>query len=159
MLPGTQATLDQLRNAVWFSKVGVRDTEAAIVLRSWPEAMASCASAEWSNLLLEASNSYFERLAERTAEIHQKWNPTIERLKVVTSPFVREKVRRVAEENKLPKVFEDTVQWDILHLCMECEFADIYPVGFYASQAYWYVNGHFPCGWEGEFPKGKLIVY
>ena len=51
------------------------------------------------------------------------------------------------------------VQWDILHVCMEAEYADVYPPGFYASQAYWYVKGHFPCGWQGEFPNGKLIVY
>jgi len=52
------------------------------------------------------------------------------------------------------------VQWEILGVCMEAEYADVYPPGFYASQAYWYVKGHFPCGWEGgEFPKGKLIIY
>ena len=62
-------------------------------------------------------------------------------------------------ENNLPKVFEDTVQWDILGVCMEAEYADIFQPGFYASQAYWYINGHFPCGWEGKFPNGKLIVY
>ena len=42
---------------------------------------------------------------------------------------------------------------------MEAEFADVYPPGFYASQAYWYVKGHFPCGWQGEFPNGTLIIY
>jgi hypothetical protein len=56
-------------------------------------------------------------------------------------------------------VFENMVQWDILHVCMEAEYADVYPPGFYASQAYWYVKGHYPCGWQGEFPKGKLIIY
>jgi len=49
---------------------------------------------------------------------------------------VRGKIRRVMEESKLPKVFEDTVQGDILHLCLESEFADICQPGFYASQAY-----------------------
>ncbi len=37
--------------------------------------------------------------------------------------------------------------------------ADVYPPGFYASQAYWYASGHFPCGWRGKVPQGKLIVY
>jgi len=66
---------------------------------------------------------------------------------------------KVAVANKLPKSFEDTVQWDILHLAIESEYSDIFPPGFYASQAYWYLKGHFPCGWEGNFPKGKLVVY
>src|SRR5262249_31632568 len=59
----------------------------------------------------------------------------------------------------LPKVFGNTVRWDILHLCMEAEFADVYPPGYYASQAYWYAHGHFPCGWRGEFSSGTLIVF
>ena len=80
-------------------------------------------------------------------------------LKPVTQALVREKTKRVIEENDLPKVFLDTVDWDILHLCMEAEYADVYPPGFFASQAFWYVKGHFPCGWKGEFPKGKLVIY
>jgi len=65
----------------------------------------------------------------------------------------------VVRENDLPKAFEDTVQWDIIHLCMEAEYADVYPPGFYASQGYWYAKGHFPCGWQGEFPLGTRIIY
>jgi hypothetical protein len=64
-----------------------------------------------------------------------------------------------AYEEARPRTFEDAVQWDILNVCMEAEYADIYPPGFYASQAYWYVKGHFPCGWQGNFPEGKLIMY
>jgi hypothetical protein len=22
-----------------------------------------------------------------------------------------------------------------------------------------YESGHFPCGWQGEWPQGKLLVY
>lgn len=63
-------------------------------------------------------------------------------------------------EQGLPKIFLDMVDWDILHLCMEAEYAEVYPPGFYASQAYWYMQGHFPCGWQGPFPKGgKLVIY
>jgi hypothetical protein len=59
----------------------------------------------------------------------------------------------------VPGAFVDTVDWDILHVCMEAEYADVYPPGFFASQAFWYVQGHFPCGWEGEFPAGRLVLY
>jgi hypothetical protein len=80
-------------------------------------------------------------------------------LKKTTFPFVRRKIQIVVRENDLPKAFEDTVQWDIIHLCMEAEYADVYPPGFYASQGYWYAKGHFPCGWQGEFPLGTRIIY
>lgn len=159
MHPRTLETLAELEKTTWFSAVGVVDTDAAIVLSSWPEAMQHCSSSQWENLLLEASNQYCQRLVERSKERFARWNEIIAEIKPVTMPLVRERIREVRSTHRLPQVFEDTVQWDVLHLCMEAEYADVYPPGFYASQAYWYAKGHFPCGWHGQFPEGMLIVY
>ena len=46
MRPNTIATLDALHGKEWFRAVGVRDTDAADVLSSWDEAIASCGSAD-----------------------------------------------------------------------------------------------------------------
>jgi hypothetical protein len=155
----TQATLDQLRQVTWFRSVGIRDTENALVVSSWYEAVEHCNAPEWEDLCLEAANQYCERLVERSPDRFQKWNDIVDEVKPVTQALVREKCGEIIRENDLPKSFLDTVDWDILHLCMEGEFADIFPPGFYASQAYWYRSGHFPCGWRGEFPNGTRIVY
>jgi hypothetical protein len=157
--PRTQATFAELEQAEWFAAVGVKDTSTAIVLSSWREAVAHCGSTTWQDTILEARNQYCERLAERSQARFNQWNEIVVPLKALTMPLVVRKTADVCSRHQLPKVFVDTVQWDILHVCMEAEYADVYPPGFYASQAYWYVKGHFPCGWQGEFPKGKLIVY
>lgn len=159
MHPRTIATLDRLEHACWFTSVGVVDTTAAIVLSTWTEAIQHCSSLEWENLCLEAANQFRERLLERANERFGKWNGLVVEIKQTTEAFVRRKIEAVIQEYDLPKVFEDTVQWDVLHVCMEAEYADVFPPGFYASQAFWYVKGHFPCGWDGDFPKGKLILY
>jgi len=157
--PQTIAALEQLDEVEWFTNVGLKDTERAIVLDSWSEAVQYCASVEWEDLLLEASNRYCEKLAEASQERFNHWNDIMREAKGHTEPLVERKIREVAEKNNLPKVFEDTVKWDIVHLAMEAEYADLYPPGFYASQAYWYKVGHFPCGWKGEFPEGTLIIF
>ena len=39
---------------------------------------------------------------------------------------------------------------------------DIFSDGFFRKLAFWYLQGHFPCGWKGkysEFPNGKLVVF
>jgi hypothetical protein len=159
MHPKTLATLEELDGAEWFSRVGLKDTTAAIVLSSWPEAIEHCKSIAWQNICIEASNQYRERLAERSKERYEKWNYVTAELKKVTIPFVRRKTETIVHEHNLPKVFVDMVQWDILGVCMEAEYADIHPPGYYASHAYWYIKGHFPCGWDGNFPNGKLIIY
>lgn len=159
MHPRTIATLEKLEKADWFASVGVKDAATAIVLSSWQEAIEHCSSAEWENLGLEAANQYRTRLLERAQDRYNQWNGLVTQLKPVTEALVRRKIEAVVRENSLPKVFEDTVQWDILHVCMEAEYADIFQPGYYASQAYWYVKGHFPCGWEGVFPNGRIIIY
>jgi hypothetical protein len=130
-----------------------------VALSSWSEAIQRCASIEWENFCLEAANQYRERLIERSAERFRQWNDIVIALKKKTIPFVKRKIEAIVRANGLPPVFESTVQWDILHLCMEAEYADVYPPGFYASQGYWYVRGRFPCGWEGDFPNGRLVIY
>jgi predicted protein tyrosine phosphatase len=156
----TEATLQQLAANDWFRNVGALDTDSATVLQSWEQAIESCSGAEWEELCLEAANQHRARLIERSADSLLRWNDVVEDVKPSVVKLVKEKTYKIVEKNHLPKLFVDTVNWDILHLCMESEFSDIYPPGFYASQAYWYAGGHFPCGWIGPFPNGgRLVIY
>lgn len=163
MHPRTQATLEQLEAAHWFSQVGrmngITQPDKIILLRFWREAIEKCSSVEWENLCLEAQNRFRMRLVERNQERYLQWNDVVDSLKRTTIPFVQRKIEPVVTQHDLPKVIEGTVQWDVLGICLESEFADVYPPGFYASNAYWYSKGHFPCGWQGEFPNGTLILY
>jgi len=157
--PRTIATLAQLEKADWFSKVGVQESDAVIVLLSWEAAIESCGSSKWENLCLEAANQLHERILERSVERFNQWNIIATECRKAVDTLVRGKVKAVVKKHRLPKVFKDTVSWDMIHLCMEAEYAEVFPPAFFASQAYWYVQGHFPCGWKGRFPKGKLVIY
>ena len=159
MHPRTQATLDKLNEVQWFRNIGVCDTSAAEILKSWAEAMESCRSSEWKELRAEAANQYRERLAECCPERLNKWNEIVRAIKPSVEAVVAEKTRVVVEENNLPQDFVNAVRWDILHLCMEAEYFDVYPPAFFTSQAFWYVQGHFPCGWKGKCPEGMLVIY
>jgi hypothetical protein len=160
MQPRTEATLADLQRAHWFENVGVKDTDAADILGSWSEAVASCASPLWEEICTEAQNQYRARLAERNPQFSaSQWNEAVRQLRPVTEKLVESKARDLQQRHSLPQVFVDCVRWDVLGLCLESEFAEVYPPGFFASQGYWYVKGHFPCGWRGPFPKGRLIIY
>lgn len=157
--PRTIATLEDLESAEWFANCGVQDTPSAVVLESWNEAMKHCADVEWENLKLEAANQYWFRLRERSMERSNLWNKVVDVVKPLSTALVEKKARPFAEKHSLPKVFLDNVEWDILHLCMEAEYADVFGASFYASLSYWYSKGHYPCGWEGPFPQGKIVIY
>ena len=111
-------------------------------------------------MCLEAANQYRERLLERSPKAFSTWNDVVDGVKPSAIALVHGKTSEVVSKHGLPDVFIHTVNWDILHLCMEAEFADVFPPGFYASQGYWYERGHFPCGWRGPFPDGgRLVVF
>jgi hypothetical protein len=64
MQPITRVTLQQLDEAAWFSRVGTNDTNVAMVLSSWPEAIETCSSVEWEDLRLDAANQIYARIME-----------------------------------------------------------------------------------------------
>lgn len=159
MHPTTHATLQELDSLDWFHSVGEPDEGAAQVLGSWPEAIKLATSLDWENLRLEAANQYRERLAGVSQRHLNRWNKLVIGVKPTVVKLVERKTFDIASRNPHSKEFVTVVRWDILHLAMECEYAEIMPPGMYTGLSYWYANGHFPCGWEGPFPGGKMIVY
>ena len=83
----------------------------------------------------------------------------IHELRPIVNEFVEEECRNTVVENSLPRSFVQSVSSDMLHACIEAEYSDVYPPGFFASLGYWYCTGRFPCGWKGDFPDGKMIIY
>ena len=91
--------------------------------------------------LVEASD---ENEPERRAHPRGGLASNVSDRNAVRQPEYR--IAAVRQANNLPLEFEDCVQWDILHYCMEHEYCDMLPPGTYRGLAYWYLRGRFPCG-------------
>lgn len=163
MQPGTIATLERLEASDWFTNVGtwrgIEDREKIELVSSWSEAIDHAGSIHWENLRLEAVNQHCQRLLSLSPNRFKQRNDVVRMVKPTAEKLVREKIDGVVSDPDQLKALETVVRWDVVNLCLECEYADVYPPGFYASQAYWYTIGHFPCGWEGDFPEGRLILF
>jgi len=159
MLPRTIATLNRLEKASWFSRVGISEGSCVVVVTSWPQAIELCDTSDWEDLRLEALNQYRECIAHRSKERLELWNDAVREVKKNTKPLVDRKIATVVREHALPEIFKMRVNRDIIGFCMEAEYADVCLPGFFTSIGNWYVNGHFPCGWRGVFPQGKLVIY
>jgi hypothetical protein len=88
-----------------------------------------------------------------------QWDRIREELKPTISALVMEKTSPAVEKTGLPDVVIKRATWDILYMAMEHEFADVVPASFFDAMAAVYLHGHFPCGWEGNWPEGQLLVY
>ena len=158
--PSTILALDELTPIDWFTHVGEKiPHERVIVLSSWTAAVAHCSSDEWEELRLESANRMRAAIHRESEQRFHQWKQILDEVKRATEPLVERKVAPVRAANHLPLEFENCVQWDILHYCMEHEYCDMLPPGTYRGLAYWYLRGRFPCGWDGTPPDGRMIVY
>jgi hypothetical protein len=159
MIPRATAALRRLEQASWFSRVGIKEGPGVVVLGSWPEAIEHCDSIEWEDLRLEALNQYREYIVRRSKERWEMWNETVDDVRKITEPFVARKIATIVRAQALPELFRTRVDNDMIGVCMEAEYSDVCPPGFYTYIGDCYFYGHFPCGWWGVFPDGNLVVY
>lgn len=165
MKPGTAASLSKLESVEWFRAVGqpLDPGPDVATVSSWVKAIGHCASSDWENVQLEAANRHTEILRQRSPARFKEWNATVEQVRPEVVRLVEAKTAGVVAREDMPRHFVASVRWDILHFAMECEYADVLPPAFYASLSYWYFEGRFPCGWEGnlpgEAPPGHLLIY
>ena len=159
MISKSIATLERLEKAYWFSRVGINEGPGVAAVASWPQAIGRCDTAEWEDLQLEALNQYRECIAQRSKDRWEFWSETVREVKKITRPLVARKIATVVREHTLPEIFSIQVDHDIIGFCMEAEYSDVCPPGFFTGLGHWYIKGHFPCGWSGLFPQGKLVIY
>jgi hypothetical protein len=159
--PLTLTALEELEDAAWFSRVGIKaDSTTAMVLDSWQEAIEHCGRFEWGEMRDEVTNLYREGIAQRSPERWRHWNEVAHEVKAFTVPLVNRKIEAVVREHQLPEIFRVNVRADITMFCMETEYADVTPLEFFAGLSGWYLKGHFPCGWRDDRPPhGRFVIY
>ncbi len=155
----TRASFDQLDQAEWFSKVGCHGSHLVSYAGSWNEAIIQATSLAWENVRLEASNRLRRDIAALAPARYLDWNKVAAMVRRFSIPWVKGKIRAVQAAMNFPKEFEDVVQWDMAGLGLEVEYSDVVGRGFYVGLAHFYMVGHFPCGWEGEWPNGKAVIW
>jgi len=164
--PFTQATFKQLEESQWFSHIGQglnnegKITVPVVILKSWSEAIQECQKDGWDLVLNESANNFREMLVKASKEEFRTWNDHVRMVKEISVPFVKSRFLDLQVKYGLPTCVEDTLRWIVTMTLVESEYYHILPtLGNHAKLAFWIVNGHFPCGWKGEFPNGNLIIF
>lgn len=128
---------------------------------SWEVAVASCSSAEWEDVELEAQNQLTIWLSQHDRDGYRRWNRIVKTHKRSTvEPLIEKTIRPIQLAQGLHESVISSVQWDVLGALMENSYL---PSGhsamFFLELLQAYEAGHFPCGWLGEWPIGKLVVF
>ena len=122
--------------------------------------MSICRKKKSVNVGIEARNLLSEKLHyEHCEHYNRTWNRFVGSIWTAWLPISDATIQPVATTHKLPSRFVEIVNLDIVMACLELEYADLIPPRYFKDRLDWYLAGHFPCGWDGEFPEGRLIVF
>src|SRR5262245_3964859 len=96
---------------------------------------------------------------QHTRDRYQEWNNLVGEIKVILEPLAEKKGRGLALPVPAWTTVMSALKWDILHACMELEYADLRPPGFFCGLMDFYLGGHFPCGWGERRPDGTIQLF
>jgi hypothetical protein len=156
----------RVRKIDWFANVGqslkLDLTMPVERVANWKEAAKAVSTSAWENAQLEASNQLTAWLSDHTAKAYDaKWNRLIDEHKAkVIKPVIKSTFGSFIRKNKLPREVLQAVETDIVYALMENSyFATGHRCFFFLELLTIYEAGHFPCGWRGRWPIGKLLVF
>lgn len=151
--------VDRLLKIDWFANVGNQCFIPNVkVAASLNDANFSLSSPDWENVTLEESNEISGYLAVKHTVIFQEWNQLAKDAKVFWKDELLKKIPHLDGFDNV--LFLQCIEWDVIHYLIEDAYKDkIKKPLFFDSLIHIYESGHMPCGWDGVWPNGKLVVY
>jgi hypothetical protein len=159
---GLKERLDAIN---WFGQVGSpaeMDLPFQIVqTQDWQQALTQGPLEAWQDVQLAASNRLTGFLHGNYRDRYRAWNEVARDAKAgAVSALAGSKWAHFAESMGLPRGLIDSASWDILFAIMESEYGDCQGrPSFFLHLLSVYEAGKFPCGWDGRWPMGSLIVW
>ncbi|WP_140456882.1 MULTISPECIES: hypothetical protein [Priestia] len=115
---------------------------------------------KWENICLEERNILTGYLAKNKSELYNNnWNVLVREVKREVLPKVINKIESQVSILGLSSDIVNSVKFDIINIIMVLTYEKYYNSDFYNSMLDIYLSGHIPCGWDGDYPNGKILVY
>ena len=160
MNPKTAELFNRLESAEFFTAVGQQDGGNWCYATSWMEAVAECVSSKWSNCHTELINDLRMDVRSKAMDRYQTWNSVVTNIRPIVSNLVERKALTQFRVIGLPEKIAPHLTGILLTVVLSYEYSNISLIRELPERiAAAVLAGHFPCGWEGEFPDGRLIVY
>lgn len=168
----TKNFLDKISSVSWFSNVGKLDENSlgddVAVVSSWAQALSLSVSENFDSASNEAVNEITMYLSKFAIDEYRHWNTKAQEIKPKVALLVKAKIgEAIANGVVSHDLPTEPFAGDILHICIALEYSRIYRSKYFEKLAHWYLNGNFPCGWQGDVPEdfeeafksGRMMVY
>lgn len=159
MRAATQERLASMKRFAWFSKLGEKDLPKTSFIPSWSEAVAAFDEESWMELKLDLSNRLTGRLAATNMERFREWNHLHNEIHLLTLQLITEASTSLRQQGPVSDAMTNEIHSDLTMALLEVEYSDLVQPFFYYSLAGYYARGHLPCGWDGNFPNGRMLAF
>ncbi len=154
--------IETIFNCQWLQRCGQTDNLEFDVeyLKNIRDVERNINSTKWENLCLDRMGDFTTYLQKNhKAEYNKYWNDGVRMIKEQYISKLSEKVNFILTNSDLSVDILDDIKMNILSIFMLEYYAKYYSSDFYTKMFKIYLAGHLPCGWFGEYPNGKFIVY
>ncbi len=151
------AAIDAVHSIDWFAHVGEPIDATIVVLASSWEAVSDVVHASWSAGycgIFEKPASLYS--ADMDAVTHSQYVAAYEASRDAFDYFPYLPTELSEQDRELANSYLRS--WSELLFC-EILLSDRIDCTYFREQLQWFHAGHFPCGWEGEWPVGKMRVF
>lgn len=156
--------LDRINKIEWFSNCGKQNLECPFKIKyvkSFKEAEKYSSGNKWSNLLLNFQNELSVATHSLSCGRQLNWNSFVRSAKDNLISEIKRNVQIKLEELRAEYTEETigNIMYIMVQFLLEDHFRPVYDVTFCEHLFNVIEKGYIPCGWDGNFPVGSLIVY
>lgn len=145
----------------WLEHVGsalARRADVAFVA-DWETALAPLMAA---GLEAYGPNGHLFEPSQRCIDVieSETWREYWERAREDVAPFINFSpyIPRTLNSEQRDVLWEYVYEY-ISFLLAECIAPEVVDMHYFRDMLGWFKAGHFPCGWEGVWPRGRMRVY
>lgn len=121
------------------------------------KAIKEVAKTKWSNISLEAQNELTAFLfLNHKDEYNKNWNVQVKKIRDELNPRLVE----ILHSKNIQIEFINDIKWNMISILMLSYYSKYgFQSKFFEHILAIYKSGHIPCGWQGKYPNGKVMVY
>lgn len=157
--------IDELKNVDFCRNVGTRsEVPNAIYAADWDEAVAWSYGREWTHFQSLRDNEFWELAHwEDRFTSESEFEAECDRFRDTYRDYIYSIVNDKTKDLNVASSHLDEIQRNIRGCIYggleEIAFHDVTDASFYMLAAGCVFKGHYPCGYEGDYPDGQIVIY
>lgn len=161
MMESSKKFVEKLYKIEWFSNCGNKKAVSKCEIKYATKVETAekyCRSARWENVTLYCIHNISSNVSDKWIGV--KWNDVVQEIKDRFMPELADVVYRKWEEKyELSKTFRIEFKCILEQFILANCYKEFYHEPLFEEVLGIYEQGYFPCGWQGKFPEGKIIVF